>query len=114
MHGSCYMLFKCVIQLHYVYRPVFPVIEMTAHVEFSCVLESAFLHDTSGGRVVDEEVRPQSEEALDIETVIDHCPECFSGDSTVPVRFGYPVADFGVLLPYRDVALILRRIFIRS
>ena len=38
---------KCVIQLHYVYRPVFPVIEMTAPVDLSCVLESAFLHYTS-------------------------------------------------------------------
>ena len=47
---------------------------MTAPVEFSCVLESAFLHNTSGGRVIDEEVRPQSEEALDIETVINHRP----------------------------------------
>ena len=78
---------------------------MTAPVDLSGVLESAFLHNTSGGRVVDEEVRPQSEEALDIETVIDHCPERFSGDAVVPVRFGYPVADFGILLPYRDVAL---------
>ena len=49
---------KCVIQLHYVYRPVFPVIEMAAPVDLTCVLESAFLHNTSGGRVVDEEVRP--------------------------------------------------------
>lgn len=42
--------------------------------KLSGVLESAFLHNTSGGRVVDEEVRPQSKEALDIETVIDHRP----------------------------------------
>ena len=47
---------------------------MTAPVDLSCVLESAFLHNTSGGRVIDEEVRPQSKEALDIETVIDHRP----------------------------------------
>ena len=72
---------------------------MTAPVNLSGVLESAFLHNTSGGRVIDEEVRPQSKEALDIETVIDHRPERFSGDSMVPVRFGYPVADFGILLP---------------
>ena len=38
------------------------------------MFEFAFLHNTSGGRVVDEEVRPQSKEALDIETVIDHRP----------------------------------------
>ena len=48
------------LRFHYVYRPVFPVIEMTAPVDLSCVLESAFLHNTSGGRVVNEEVRPQS------------------------------------------------------
>ena len=30
------------------YRPVIPVKEMTAPVDFSCVLESAFLHNTSG------------------------------------------------------------------
>ena len=83
---------------------------MTAQVEFSCVLESAFLHDTSGGRIVDEEVRPQSEEPLDIETVIDHCPECFSGDSAVPVWFRYPVADFGIILPYRDIALSVNEV----
>ena len=29
-------------------------------------LEFAFLHNSSGGRVIDEEVRPQSKEALDI------------------------------------------------
>ena len=57
-----------------------------------------------------EEVRPQSEEALDIETVIDHCPECFRGNSTVPVRFGYPVADFGISLPYSDVALSVNEV----
>ena len=43
-----FLFLKCVIQLHYVYRPVSPVIEMTAPVDFSCVLESAFLHNTSG------------------------------------------------------------------
>ena len=83
---------------------------MTAPVDLPGVLESAFLHNTSGGMVIDEEVRPQSEEALDIETVINHRPESFSGDSTVPVRFGYPVADFGILLPYRDVALAVDEI----
>ena len=47
---------------------------MDAPVNLSGVLESAFLHNTSGGRVLDAEVRPQSKVAPDIETVLEHQP----------------------------------------
>ena len=66
--------------------------------------ETTFFHDLSRSRVVHKEVAPKRLKSFCIETVVDHGLERLRAESLVPVGFGNPVAEFGVIEADGNVA----------
>ena len=95
-------------QAHNFYRTIVALIKVAAPVNHPSVAEVAFLHHTTRGGIVHKEVRPKGLEMFDVEAVVDHGTEGLRAEALVPVRFGNPVAKFGILFSDRDVAFTVR------
>lgn len=92
------------------HRAFISAIHFAAVIELSRVPEPAFFHNVTGGRIIYEEVAPKALEALDIETVVYHQPQGLRADTLIPIRFGYPIANFSVVFSDADITLTIRKV----
>ena len=72
--------------------------------------ETALLHDSAGGRIVNEVAADQRFDLRRLTDVVYHQPKRLCADAPVPVGSGHPVADERFSLPGREIALAGRSV----